>query len=63
MVKKTDFDTKITEIETKLNNHKNDEYIITPKFNKLTPDLVKKTDFDDELLNLNRKITTNKTMN
>ena len=71
MVKKTDYDTKVTEIENKLNNHNHDKYIDTPEFNKLAADvfnarlaqanLVTKTDFDDKLSNLNRKITKNKT--
>ena len=35
MVKKTDYDTKITEIEKKLTDHKHDKYITTLEFNKL----------------------------
>ena len=68
MVKKTDYDTKVTEIENKLNNH--DKYITTPDFNKLAANvfnarlaranLVKKTDFDSKLSNLNREINKNK---
>ena len=71
MVKKTGYDTKVTEIENKLNNHNHDKYIDTPEFNKLAGDvfnarlaqenLVTKVDFDDKLSNLNRKITKNKT--
>ena len=70
-LKKTDFNTKITEIENKLNNHNHDKYITTSEFNTLAADafnarlaranLVKKTDFDAKLLSLNRKITQNKT--
>ena len=70
MVKKTDYDTKVTEIENKLNNHNHDKYITTPEFNKLAANvfnarlarenLVTKTDFDSKLSNLNRKITKNK---
>ena len=69
-LKKTDHDTKVIEIENKLNNHNQDKYITTPEFNKLAGDVinvrtaqenqVKKTDFDDKLSNLNRKITANK---
>ena len=33
--KKTDYNTKITEIENKLNNHNHDKYITTPEFNSL----------------------------
>ena len=31
-LKKTDYDTKVTEIENKLNNHNHDKYIATPEF-------------------------------
>ena len=70
-LKETDYNTKITEIENKLNNHNHDKYIDTQEFNKLAADvfnarlqqvnLVTKTDFDDKLSNLNTKITANKT--
>ena len=33
--KKTDYNTKITEIENELNNHNHDKYITTPEFNSL----------------------------
>ena len=69
--KKTDYDTKITEIENKLNNHNHDEYITTPEFNTLAAivynaglsqgSLVRKTDFDVKLSSLNKRVTTNKT--
>ena len=65
LVKKTDYNTKITEIEKKLTAHNHDKYITTPEFNKLTADvfnaklaqasLVTKTDFDAKLWSLNRK--------
>ena len=71
LVKKTDYSTKVAEIENELNNHNHDKYIDTPEFNKLAADafdarlaqenLATKTDFDDKLSNLNRKITKNKT--
>ena len=35
-LKKIDYNTKVKEIEKKITNHKHDEYIITPEFNKLT---------------------------
>ena len=38
VVKKTDYKTKITEIENKL-NHNNEKYIDTQEFNKLTADV------------------------
>ena len=71
LVKKTDYDTKVNEIEKKITDHNHDKYITTLEFNKLTAEnftarlaeanLVTKTDFDKKLLNLNRKITANKT--
>ena len=71
MVKKTDYDTNVTEIENKLNNHNHDNYITTPEFNTLAADvfnarlaqvnLIIKIDFDAKLSSLNRKITKNKT--
>ena len=69
--KKTDYDTKVSEIEKKITDHKHDKYITTPEFNKLIAEnfaarlvhanLVKTKDFDDKLKNLNKKLTqTNK---
>ena len=61
LVKKTDYDTKVSEIEKKITDHDHDKYITTPKFNTLAAsvfnarlaqaDLVTKTDFDDKLKN------------
>ena len=66
LVKKTDYDTKITEIEKKLTDHNHDKYITTPEFNtlaasvfnaRLAPaNLVTKTDFDAKLLSLSMVI-------
>ena len=71
LAKKRDFNTKITDIENKLNNHNHHKYIDTPEFNKLAADtfnarlaqanLIAKTDFNSKLSSLNRKITQNKT--
>ena len=71
MVKTTDYNTEVTEIENKLNNHNHEKYIDTAEFNKLPVDvfnarlaqanLITKTDFDAKLSSLNRKITQNKT--
>ena len=71
LVKKTDYNTKITEIEKKLTDYSHDKYITTTEFNKLATDtfnarivqanLVEKTDFDNKLSDLNRKIISNKT--
>ena len=67
LVKKTVYNTKITEIENKLNNPNHDKYIDTSEFNKFAADvfnrrlaqanLIKKTDFNAKLSSLNRKIT------
>ena len=64
LVRKTDYDTKISELEKKLTHHNNDKYIITPEFNTLTADvfntrlaqaiLITKTDFDAKRSSLNR---------
>ena len=71
LVKKTDYNTKVTEIEKKLTDHSHDKYITATEFNKSATDavnarlvqenLVKKTDFDNKLSDLNRKIVSNKT--
>ena len=76
MVKKTNYDAKITETEKKLtintkkmiNDH--EKYIATPNFNTLAADvfnarlvqvnLITKTDFDAKLSSLSRKIMLNK---
>ena len=36
LVSKTDYNTKISEIEGKINNHNHEKYITTPEFNRLT---------------------------
>ena len=71
LFKKLDYNTKITDIENKLNNHNHDKYIATSEFNTLAAivfnarlaqaNLMTKTDFDAKLSSLNRKITANKT--
>ena len=70
LVKKTDYNTKITDVENKLNNHNHDKYITTLELNRLDADvfntrlaqanLIRKVDFDAKLSSLNRKITKNK---
>ena len=72
-LKKTDYNTKVTEIENKLNNHNHDKYITTPEFNTLAAvvfkarlaqaNLITKTDFDAKLSKINRKIMENKINN
>ena len=70
LIKKTDYNTKITDIENKLNNHNHDNYIDTSEFNKLAAgvfnarlapaNLITETYFDAKLSSLNRKISQNK---
>ena len=38
LVKETGYNTKVTEIDNKLDNHNHDKYIDTSEFNKLTVD-------------------------
>ena len=69
-LKKTDYNTKVTEIEKKITDCNHDKYIDTSEFNKLAVDvfntgiaqakLLTKTDFNAKLSSLNRKIATNK---
>ena len=71
LVKKTDYNTKISEIETKLTNRDHDKYITTSEYNNLAAgvftarlaqaNLLTKTDFDDKVRSLNQKINSNKT--
>ena len=66
LVKKTDYDTKVYEIEKKITDHSHDKYTATPGLNKLTAEnfaarlaqanLVTKTDFDNKLSSLNKKL-------
>ena len=39
LVRKTDYDTKISETEKKLTDHNHDKYITTPEFNKFTAEI------------------------
>ena len=70
-LKKTDYDTKINEIEKKLTDHHHDKYSPIPEFNTFTAkrfverlvqaNLITKTDFDNKLISLNKKINSSKT--
>ena len=72
-LKKTDYNTKVNEIEKKLTDHDHDKYITTPEFITLAADvfnarlvqanLVTKTDFDNSVSSLDSKIAANKTKN
>ena len=65
LVKKIDYNTKITEIEKNLTDHNHDKYITTPEFNILTVSVsnarLGQANFDAKLSSLNRKSTSNKT--
>ena len=63
LVKKKDYNGKISDINKKVIDHDHDKYITTSEFNKLTTqnfatrlsqaNLVTRTDFDMKLTNLN----------
>ena len=65
LVTKTDYNTKISDIEKKITGHNHDKYITTQEFNRPTTEnfearlaqanLVTKTDFDTDL---KRKLVT-----
>ena len=71
LVKKADYDTKISDIEKKITDHDHDKYITTPEFNTMAANVfntrlaqanvITKTDFDAKLSGINKKFTTNKT--
>ena len=73
LVKKTDYDTKISEIGKKITDHDYAKYFTTQGFNKLPAEdfkerlkkaiLLGKTDFDNKIIRFNRKINSNKTKN
>ena len=68
LVKKRDYDTKISDIEKKITDHDHDEYITTQEFNTLAErafnaslaqaNLITKTDFDVKLQGLSKRITS-----
>ena len=70
LVKKTNCDTKIREIENKVNDHNHDKYITTPKFNALAVrvfnarsarvNLITKADFNTELKKISDGVASNK---
>ena len=69
MVKKTDCNTKISEIENKVNDHDHDKYITTPEFNTLAADVfkarlaaqIRKPDFDSKLKGISDRVTKTNT--
>ena len=72
LVEKTDYNTKIREIENKVNDHNHDKYITTPEFNTMAvdffkarlaaqTDLIRKPDFDFKLKGISDRVTKNRT--
>ena len=72
LVKKTDYNTKISEIENKVNDYNHEKYITTPEFNTLAADafnarlaaqtdLIRKPGFDFELKGISDRVTKKKT--
>ena len=65
-LKKTNYNTKITEFEKQLTDHNHDKYITTPESNTLAADffnariaqanLITKTDFDAKLSSIREKL-------
>ena len=70
LVKKTDYNTKISEIENKVNDHNHEKYNTTPEFNRLTTEnfkarlaqanLTTKKDFDTKFKKISDRVTSNK---
>ena len=71
LVKETEYNTKINEIEGKINNYNHDKYITTPELNNLAAgvfdarlaraNLMTKTNFDIKLKKISDRVTLNKT--
>ena len=72
LVKKTDYNTKISDIEKKITDHDHKKYITTPEFNTMAAsvfnarlaaqtDLIRKPEFDFKLNGISDRVTKNKT--
>ena len=72
LVKKTDYNAKISDIEKKITDHNHDKYITTPEFNILAADvfnarlaaqtdLIKKPEFHFKLKKISDRVIKNKT--
>ena len=72
MVKKTDYNTKISEIENKTNDDNHDKYITSPELNTMVAGVFKarlaaqthliiKPDFNSKLKGISDRVTKNKT--
>ena len=70
LIKKTDYNTKISDIEKKITDHNHDKYITTPEFNRLATenfkarlanaDLITKANFDTKLKRHSDRVISNK---
>ena len=72
LIKKTDYDTKISEAEKKITDHDHDKYITTPEFNTMAArtfnarlaaqtDLIRKPEFAAKLKGISDRVTKNNT--
>ena len=72
LVKRTDYNTKISEIGNKVNDHNYYKYIATPEFNTMAADVfkarlaaqtdvIREPDFDLKLKGVSDRVTKNKT--
>ena len=72
LVKKTDYNTKISGIENKVDDHNHRKHITTPEFNTMAADvfkgklaaqtdLIRKPEFDFKLKGISDRVTKNKT--
>ena len=71
LVKKADYDTKISDVEKKITDYDHDKYVTTPEFNTTATNVfnarlaqanvITRTGFDVKLSSLNKKIISNKT--
>ena len=71
LVTRTDYNTKISDIEKKVTDHNHDKYITTAEFNRLTTEnfkarlaqanLITATDLYTELKKICDRVTSNKT--
>ena len=71
LVTKTNYNTKISDIEKKITDHNHEKYITNPEFNRLTTEnikarlaqenLITKTDLETEFKKISDRVTSNKT--
>ena len=59
LVKKTDYNSKISEIKKKITDHIYEKYIITPEFNNLTPENFKARLKQADLLKQRKNLKVN----